>query len=655
MPASASGGSVSSGSATPTVIVDLEFGLELTITDSAETVDFGLTLQIAAQQDAEFGLQLTLLDPDVLGGLDGAGGWAAAPDGKWQATLLLGGVDRSAELMGSITVRRAANAATTAEFEFAPASPLAPMALVGQPVRIAFAQRGPGDVAINAQTMFVGVVDQPTLDLPNQTIKCMCTDLLQEVISNTPREWVDANVGGRYSEDVSGVPEDTWQYCLERLASVPKSIALDPIGNPRVFAWRDTASAIRVTEDDFLEGYPQIELPHREEMRTRVVCNVEYRYQALRNRGIVSRWSQSASFFIFGPNGSGGPLHWLTTDMVEGAFQSLQSWELARLVIEHPQARSYPAGDGLYTILPEHAPSLAVGWNARLRARWHQTRTEQLTLTVVAPNLEELLGQPVSEEIGATVSAPDPDVEWHSSRSTVPKFGSAGVHAMDPDTIPAGLVGDTVYPYEPMHDGDTARDQFEAAAMTLLDQARIKLWSASRSGRCRVGIPCRPDIWLGRRLEVDDPGLHAEGDIVGVIHTLDADSGEATTEIEAAIGLPGNEDSAAPTWILPAVTYPESIPANAPLPSALSGSHGYYIGGLASSPPFDEDTMIGVITNVDTNAVFISEADQAARNWYPLQLTVKTPEIPAADRDPIELPATADYAWDVPTDLLDLL
>lgn len=656
----ASGSAGAGGAATLTASSILIVPLSLTVASPSESRAYPLRLTIAAAETRSYPLALTILDPAAVAGPDGAGGWPAAPDGRWQSTVVVGGVDRSAWLVGSVTVHRAVNAAATAEFSFAWSGAISLLALIGQPVQIAFAQRGPAGEILNAQTLFLGVVDQPTVDLPGRAIHCLCTDQLQEVMSNTPREWIDANVGGRYSEAVSGVPEDSWQYCLDRLASVPKSIALDVLGSPTVIAWRDTSDPILVTRADFLDGAPQVTLPSRSEMRTRIVCNVEYRYQALRNRGINSVWSRDALFFIHGPDGFDGPIHWLTTGMVEDAFKSLSSWDLMRLKIEHPPAAVYPiSGGGSYLISPEVAPSLATGWSANLRTRWHQTRTEKLTLTVVAPNLETLLGQPVPEEIGASVSAPDPDVEWHSSKTSAPKFGVFDWDDIDADTILAAPVGDTVAEFAPMVDGDTARDLFEDAANTLLDQARVKLWSASRSGRVTVSLPCRPDVWLGRRMEVDDvvsgEGLRAVGDIVGIVHTLDADSGEATTQWEAAVGLPGDADSAAPTWTLPTVTSPESDPSSAPPPALTATGHTYYVGGLPSSPPFNEKTMIGVITNLDTDAVFLSDAEKAARNWYPVQLTIKTPEILAKDRDPIDLPAAAEYPWDVPTDLLEIL
>ena len=636
----------------------VDYPVTITISNGAVDVDYPVRIHLGEASDVEYPVRITLFDDATQGGLNGAGGWAAAPDGRWQATVLVGGVDRSSELLGAVIVRREHNAATIAEFDLRPAAPMAPLALIGKPVRIAFAQRGPNNEVLNAQLMFQGVVEQPEYVPASRSLHLVCTDQFQEAVRNTPRAWIDANIGGRFSAEVSGEPADNLDYALERLASVPKSMALNVMGSLTVIPWRDTSAVLRVTGADGLDGTPAVRLPSRSELVSRKVITAEYSYQVARNRGIVSQWQRPARWFINGPDNSGFPVDWLTVDMVEGALGSMDGWDLTSLSITHPVPGDYPQGigvdAGVYTIKAEVAPDLAIGWNAKLATRWQQSRTEVYTLTVVAPNVEAMLGQPVSRETGVSVTAPDLPEAWAADATVTPRFAAA-LGAVDPDAIYAALIGDTNHVHEPEQDGETAWQKFTAAALAMIDRAKVELWAASRTGRIQFRLPCRPDIWLDRRIEVDVPGFHAEGDVVGVTHTLDSAAGTAITELTLAMGLPGNVGPAAPAWALPDRPDPDAVltPGGGAGIGGVAARHTYYVGGLGSSPEFDEATMIGFATNSTRNNL-APDAEKNALNWYPLQLTIEAPEVPASDRDPLDIPVAQDYPWNVPTDLLEI-
>lgn len=171
---------------------------------------------IVAPQQAVTAWPVQVLDPAQIGGLDGAASWAAAPDGRWEAVVWLGTDNISARILGTVSVQIEADAARTAEFSFLPAAPIQPLGLIGQRVRLAFAQAG----GLNAQTIFRGVVETPTIDLQTGVITCACHDQAQEVWANTPRETIAALVGGRWHVAVSGEPEDNFEYMRERLSLI---------------------------------------------------------------------------------------------------------------------------------------------------------------------------------------------------------------------------------------------------------------------------------------------------------------------------------------------------------------------------------------------------------------------------------------------------
>lgn len=607
----------------------IELPLRLVI-QASSAIELPLRLQIGVSgADITLPLRLSVLADGVLGGLDGAGGWPSAPLGRWRALVTVAQSDVSDSLKGEIVVAHADNEARTAEFSFRPAAVLQPMSLIGQHVQIWFAQRGAAGEAVAAQLIFSGVLETPSINMQTGVILCSCHDQLQEVFANTPREWIDSALGGRWRPEVSGEPADTWDYLEARRLSVPASVALDAHQQPRVLHWRSGLVPITVKTPDMVDETLSVSLPSRDELRTRIRCRLQYRYERLRGRSVVAGYANALRWYI-GAGSSEPSKFWLTTAMVKGAAESLRGWTTRSLSIEHPMPGSYSRGpdpsDGVYVIPRRVAPDLALGFEARYQTRWQQTVTEDHTVELVLPSLEAAIG-PVSEEIGATITAPFDVREWVSDETVEPILD-----------IPA--VGDVVLPWKPSGQQDADRDE---VLRTLLDQAWVKLWSASRSGRVMFALPLRPNLWLDNLVTVETDRLAARGKVVEIEHRLNAETGEAITTVSLAIGLPGDESASLPSWTLPATP---AIDDERP-PGTYSFEIGTFVGGLGTSVPFDEETMIGFATNVEEPPVF-------AENFYPHQFSMRAPDLAAIDRDPIALGAAAVIETAIPTDLLEL-
>lgn len=627
----------------PPATTTITLPLDITVESTAQTIALSLAIHQVPPVAVLLPLAVRRIDAAVFGGLDGAGGWPAAPDGRWRPVVVLDGVT-VVRIIGEVSVSFADNEASTAEFSFLPMAPLAPLALVRRPVRIAFAAVAAGQV-INAQPIFIGVVETADIDLQTGVVKVVCQDQLQEIAARAPREWIDAAVGGRWHVAVSGEPADNREYLEARIASVPKSYALDPLQQLRVIPWRGAGLRTATVRDaDYLDGSLSITFPSAAQIRTRISVRLQYRYVRLRARGAIAQWVQGIDFFIpwaTTTNSYPGVI-WPTVAMVEGACNGVSGWELiAQPNIVHPPARSWIVGptpeDGVYTITPAVAQDLVMGFTARFVTRWQQTVTEDYTIDVVCPALEEALGQQIPDELGATLAADFDQAEWSADTSVGPLMigmgGGAG--AANPPTP-----GDRSQAWQPSGADEAARDDVMRA---LLDQAWVRLYDSTRTGRVRFDLPLRPDVWLDWWMTVDTERLHADGKVVSGTHTLDTASGRAVTSIEIATGMPGNVDAAQPEWDLPAAP----APAYTPPISAYSFRVGTYVGGAEDSPPFDDETMIGFATN-------LNELEQEGREYYPHQLSMRSPDIAAEDRDPLDLTATATVAVDVPTQILEI-
>lgn len=565
----------------------------------------------------------------------------------WRARVTLGGVDRSEQIVGPVSVEGAENEAAIASFSFDPEGAVDVIALAGLSVVIEF-ERTSGAAYI--RRMFTGVVEEPEIDMVTGVVSCLCHDQYQERIAEQSREWIDAAVGGRWHEAVSGEPSDNWAYLQARLASVPKSMALNPYGVPTVLPWRggDVATSVTLTPDDWLDvqegAPPRLTLPSRDSLRTRITVRMQYRYQRLRARYITAEWSQPLDWFMWRDiDGSRHSVAPLTAAAVRERLEGLSGWEaIGSIDITNPLPGIYQSegwDDGGFVITADEAPNLALGFSAFLGARWQQTVTEDYTVQVVNTALETALGKQIAEEIGANLTAEFDQAAWETDSSVGP--GPVFV-VTDPSPTPPEI-GDTIEVWQPEGTDPAARDEI---LRTLLDQAWVRLAASTRTGRISLDVSIRPDVWLDWWATVEAPTVRAAGKVSAYKHVLDPDAGEATTSLEIAIALPGNVHRTLPEWVLPAA------PADTSPAGEMTCTIGEFKGGLEDSPPWDEASMIGFATNLTD---LLPDAEKASREWYPHQLSIKAPDIEETARDPLVLSTSATHEVAVPTDLLEFV
>lgn len=608
--------------------VTLPWPVEITAA-AGTVVSLPWPVTVAAPTTVTLPWPVQVLDAAAVGGLNGAGAWAAAPDGRWLAVVMLGDDDVSARLAGTVSVQIAADAARTAEFAFAPAAPVQPMGLIGRRVRIAFAQAG----GLNAQTLFSGVVDVATLDLDAGTIACACHDQAQEVWANTPRPQIDAQVGGQWHVAIDGEPEDNFAYLQQRIQSVPASWALDALQSPHVLPWRTLPRSVTVRTADIVSGSLSVELPSRDQLRTRINVRMQYRYTRLKARRVRAQYSQPISFFLPTTSVFPKPSYvWLTRAMVQAAADSVAGWDLVDgPVIESPPPGSYSLGTELspafYIIPASVAPTLATGFRADYAWRGAQTMTEDYTISVTWADMESAVGR-IEEEIGASLTAEWDSPDWSRDPSIEPH-------------VAAATVGDDYEDWQPAGAAPADRDDCLRA---LLSRAWVRMWAASRTGRVRFALPCRPDLWLDVWAAVETSKVRAAGQVVELEHVLSLDTGTAITAVAVAVGMPGDQAASMPAWSLPAAP----VDTYAPPIEAYSFEIGTFVGGTASAPPFDDETMIGFSTNAEG-------IDDPAFEYYPHQISMRAPALAAEDRDPRTLESITELSVQIPTDLLEAL
>ncbi len=604
-----------------TMVEAQDVSLPVRVTMAAQgTIAMPLRVSMVEAQDVSLPVRVTMVEP------------LTASPALWRPVVTLGGVDVSERLTGEIEVEAVEGEARIARFSLAPAPGVILLPQwSGQPVTIDSAELAADGSALNPRRLFTGVVDVPDYDVTAHVVTFECTDQLQEVIGNLPREWVDEYAGGEYSPAVSGVPADTKQYAAARLASVPASLDLDPYQQPRVTFWHSEDAPARVfAEADVVDGSLRLQLASRADLRNEVSTGLDYRLPRLRGRVIEAQFERTINQYT--SQGLDIP----SRAMIEQALSSLSGWERIgdiNYVAVDPGVYESVGGSGvIFTeVRATDAPNLALGFAAAFASRWVQSVTEQYRLTVRAQASIDAIGYARDSLDSATLDAEFDDAAWLD--------GNAGPAL----TLPP--VGDVSLDYGAA--GATDRAAAQQAVRALVEQAKVAVLASHRTTRVGATLAHWADVDLHERYEIDTGPLRATGKAARVVHRLNMENGSAVTEIEvavsgcAAVGLQADDPADPPTA--------PADPTPAPGAAQLACACDLYVGQTMTSPPYDEAVMIGFTTNARAGATF-----DALAPAYPLALTVGAPEVEAAVRDPIALPQTATYSVAIPQDTLEI-
>jgi len=551
---------------------------------------------------------------------------------RWRPVVTLAGVDVSERLVGEIDVEAAEGEARIATFSMrAAAGTLLLPDWTGKPVEISIAKQEADGSASDVRRLFTGVVDVPSYDLATHVVQFDCTDQRQEVIGNTPREWIDTNVAGYYSDAVSGAPADTLGYALARLASVPASLDLDAWQSPRVTAWAlpDPAD-LTFDQSDILDGSLQLQLASRADLRNEITTGLQYRFPRLRARVIQSQFERTIDDYTL------QALDIPSRAMIEQALSGLGGWSplgaISFVSIDPGAYESAGTGGSIFTVISvTDAPNLALGFAASHYNRWVQSVTEDYAITVRAKASIDAIGYARESLDAATLDAPFDAAAWLDDPATEPALDLPPVGDVSLDYATAGA----------------DRAAATAAIETLVAQAKVAALASHRTSRASAAVAIRPDIDLDRRIEINTAVLVTAGKVSRVAHRMDLQEGSAVTEFDVAIsgfnavGLQDDDEPEAPA----APVDPTPEPGSA----QLSAEIGLYIGQTDTSPEYDDALMIGFTTNARAGAGFNATAPA-----YPLAMSIGAPEIEAAVRDPIRLTAAATYAVAIPQDPLEV-
>lgn len=538
----------------------------------------------------------------------------------WALRVLVGGVNLTAQLTGTVTVDREEGAAGIASFDLyiAPGEAVVPPDWKGRPVSIDYISTTQG--ATSESRRYTGQISIANWNPVSRLLSCECSDQLQQRVEGMTVSAIDALVGGYWSEDVFEEVEGRshWDYALERLSTRPVSLDCSPTGELRVTSWYATAAHFVFGPGTTL--YQSVELQQDDLDRTtnRVEIEFSYRYSRLWQRNKNYEWQSPETQ---GLTGMGGFCQWRTNshelptkdmiaDVASGNGETLLSPDYYSL----PLTMADPCGDGVSWQNTFDDLLLGVSWvGAR---RWVQTVTETYSLTL-ATAAGEAEASRIVQRTGYTV-----DIEDVAAEEWVDEPILGGNSGSD----------------------DLADDARRDAALNVaLHAGRTEIIAAHRETSLNWQVPTSLALGIDliHTLELNDQGAHAIGKCRRIVDTFDLGSGEAVTAIGIAVMRGGG---ASDPLTLPARLGggagggggTGSAPANI-LPTQL--------GGRLTSPPYD-DTLEGFAGNYSSVT--------SGLELFPRRMDAVTDEIPAEDRDERQLETDRLYRVGIPNDLLEL-
>ncbi|MDH0082754.1 hypothetical protein [Stutzerimonas stutzeri] len=542
----------------------------------------------------------------------------------WTLRLMVGGLNLTPMLTGTVTVDREEGAAGIAgcDLFIAPGVAVVPPDWKGRAVSIDYISTSQGET-IEARK-FTGQISRADWNPVNRILTCECSDQLQQRVEGMTIAAIDALVGGRWSEDLFEPVEGRshWDYARERMSTRTASLDCSAYGDLRVTSWYATAPHFVFGPGTTL--YQQIDLQQSdlEATTNRVEIEFSYRYPRLWQLNEGYSWTH-----VNAGGGQSGFCNWRVwatelpdTDMIASAVSGSGQQLLGGVGgYKLPLSMANPCGDGQGWVNTFDNLWLSASFTGA--RRWVQSVTESYKLVLSTAAGESELTR-IVQRAGYTVSI---------ERDQAESWGS--------DPIRGGGTGSQDL-------SDEGRRSNAIATALRIGQAMIV--GAHRETTLSWDVPTSMamgiDLW--HTLEIADQGVHAVGKCRRIVHRFDLGSGEAITSLSIAIMRGGGVSDALAVPPQPDTSLP-------PFTSSAQLLLGTQLGGRQVDPytgfpigPYDDDRP-GFSGNYDTN-------DNMPAEFYPRRFDINAREIGAEYRDERTASAEAFYRIGIPNDLLEL-
>lgn len=567
---------------------------------------------------------------------------------EWSASVSVDGIDVTENLTGSIDIDMEEESSAIATVVIEPATGVInPKDWVNSCVVVFYNSKENG-VITSTIPIFNGVVDIPEYAITENLLSLSCTDNLQRIFEGRSRQEIAAVTGGWWSKYVFNEDADSWDYAQDRMSTIPASLDLDINRQPVKTLWQaKTVPDFTYTEDTIDDGILRVGVAGARDLINKVLLKVEYRYERLLQRSIDYDFYLDINDLLLGATGPGP----------EQIVQAMNGtgWSIVDppvfLGIHEPgnYPNPLPGTTGQVAFLSDCPRYSSVGKAAfTLSKRWTQTVTETWNVTILCQASIDAVGELLSENsIGMSLS--DETLKradtWTEEQSKVVRMSlfSAGPPPnpycstwVDSYDLVFSSYAQPVYPtmqsfaetgdkYYDLDDGEEdGRDEFNNTLQTVVNMYSTELLNSHRQGNALFTTELNPLITRSHTVQVTTGRVQVKGKVRRIRHTMDIDSGEATTEVTLAVSQAFGVGIVTPTPITP-----EDKPTVTQEPETLAESGGHI-------------------------PLFTTDMPEDTQGWDYINslFVIKTPGVDKANVDHSTPQKTKKYLVNVPTDVL---
>ncbi|MDY0207480.1 MAG: hypothetical protein RBR82_12785 [Pseudomonas sp.] len=554
---------------------------------------------------------------------------------RWSAVAMLGGVDVSERLTGSVRVDREKGGAGIAELGlFYMPGELVQTDLADRTVTIDYIT----DDGFNAVQvrLFTGLVAEPRWDAPARVMQITATDNLQNKVEAMTVAQIDALTQGMWSADVFESVEgrSRWDYALERMSTRAASMDCSTLGVLRTYSWyANTTPDYIFGPDTTVYQSINVDLAQLRNVTNRVELEVAYRYPRLHDARESFAWRHPGTQ---NQEGISGFCNWRSVsselpdkDMVISATEGAGLTPVSAGWYLLPPTMPDPCGTGAPWINNQVGLLLGAGWTGARRWTQSVTETYRLSLATEAGQVE---GQQIISRTGTSVDVEHGDTDgWESSLNpiTATQQGSAPVAPPNPGY---GSPGDRVDEWRRVN-----------AIGCLMQIAHTEIIDAHSKTAVSFTVPTSMALGvdLVHTIEINDQYTRARAKCSQRVDELNFETGSALTSITLAVMRGGG------------VSDPLLVPARLGGDDAGGGSGwgqqvqlASQLGGRFTSGEYD-DTLDGFSGNYDAKQDSTLES-------FPRRLAVTAPPISADETDEKTHELERVYRVGIPNDLLEL-
>jgi len=515
-----------------------------------------ISVSVGSSGSAALGVAVSVINSAYLSGasLVSDGLTAAA---VWSPRVSIDGVDVTDDLLGQVEVEGSEGDARIATFTLAvdPGTTVSLPDYVGAAVLVEISDAAGN----NRLRLFSGKIDLPDLDVVSRTIRCSCTDDLQNQLAACDRAFLDGLIGGRWSAAVFDGGAGSWRYAQDRLSTVPAALDLSPYAQLRLTPWQAKLTAdIAFTADHVLDGSVAVAFAERSALVNEVNIEFGYRFPRMKSEGYEINFSYITNGFSAWVNAGNG---FLFRAAVVAAIEQAGGTIVSISYVALPTTAQI-VGGGFWIPNPATDPLMCLGFDAVVSFDYTQDVDETHAIRVHNASSLSAVGR-LADNLGGALAGVALD---NSAAETGILLYKKEISNIPPLTSPTVVAGQTNAAAITLT-AETDRAAAEAAMETLIDVAKVRIAASHRASRVSVEIPLNPAIDVDKTLSVIAQGVDARGKCVRFRHSMDADSGRATTAFSIALcSLSGlgiadaGDATAAPAGVADGVTAPLGAP-----------------------------------------------------------------------------------------------